>query len=78
MEKTTEKKWIVTVGTVETEYSDAWEAEEMCLEKAREKAIEERIDADDIELWFDDETCEFGACPSNDDGAYWPHGKLIK
>jgi hypothetical protein len=58
-------------------YDDLDEACEACVRMAREQAEYQGLDPDDIELYgaeqdLDPDGSGMGACPSNDDGAYWP------
>lgn len=60
------------------EYETLDEAEAACLDMAREMAVREGLDPDDIEIYGgEDDLCRggggMGACPHNESGAYWPH-----
>jgi hypothetical protein len=53
-------------------FDDLEYAKGKCLEMAKEQAEYNGLDPDDIEEWGDDEDTGWGACPSDDDGGYWP------
>jgi hypothetical protein len=59
------------------QYDNLDDACEACVRMAREQAEREDYDPDDIELYGAEQDLEpdgpgMGACPSNNDGAYWP------
>ena len=76
MENRKYKYFVGVGGTPENtwrEFDDYDEARDHCLELAIVMAEEQGIDSDDIDTWGEDNpVVGAGACPSNDEGGYWP------
>lgn len=70
-------KYLVGIGgsppDQRKEYDNFDDALDAAYDMAVEMAEDEHLDPDDIRTWHGDgRPTEGGACPSNNDGAYWP------
>lgn len=48
------------------------DVEDYCLLWAQEIAEKQGVNLDEIDLWYDETKENGGACPRDEDGAYWP------